>query len=49
MISGIKFSNLFPTKHQSPVGNDSGYYLTSAQAQDKKVQQAKAKNQANKR
>jgi hypothetical protein len=36
MISGIKFSDLFPTKHKSPVGNDSGYYLTPAQAQLKK-------------
>jgi hypothetical protein len=49
MISGINFSNLFPTKHKSPVGNDSGYYLTPAQAQDKKIQQAKIKARANRR
>jgi len=49
MISEINFSNLFPTKHKSPVGNESGYYLTPAQALDKKIQQAKAKAQANRR
>jgi len=42
MISKINFSNLFPVKHKSPVGNESGYYLTPAQALDKKIQQAKA-------
>jgi hypothetical protein len=26
MISNIKFSNLFPVKHTSPVGNPDGYY-----------------------
>jgi hypothetical protein len=27
MIAGINFSRPFPVKHDSPVGNDSGYYL----------------------
>jgi hypothetical protein len=49
MITGINFSNLFPTKHKSPVGNESGYYLTPAQALDKKIQQAKVKAKINKR
>ena len=49
MITGIKFSNLFPIKHKSPIGNDSGYYLTLTQALDKKIQQDKANNQSNKR
>ena len=39
MISAIKFSNLFPAKHKSPIGNDSGYYLTPEQAQAVKQQQ----------
>jgi hypothetical protein len=41
MISGIKFSNLFQVKHKSPIGNDSGYYLTPAQALEKKKQNGK--------
>jgi hypothetical protein len=45
MISGIKFSGLFPPKHPSPVGNASGYYLTPAEALDKKLkEQAKVQN-----
>jgi hypothetical protein len=41
MISEIKFSNLFPAKHQSPIGNPDGYYLTPAQALDKKKKNKK--------
>ena len=28
MITGIKFSNLFPAKHLSPIGNPDGYYTS---------------------
>jgi hypothetical protein len=43
MISGIKFSNLFQTKHKSPIGNADGYYVTSKQtlANKKKKQNGK--------
>jgi hypothetical protein len=27
MITGIKFSGLFPAKHPSPIGNPAGYYV----------------------
>jgi hypothetical protein len=43
MISGIKFSNLFQVKHNSPIGNDSGYYLTPAQALEKKKKKQNGK------
>jgi hypothetical protein len=42
----IKFSGLFPPKHKSPIGNDSGYYLTPAQALAQKIQQEKKKNKS---
>jgi hypothetical protein len=38
MISKINFSNLFPVKHKSPVGNSDGYYLTPAPNKKKKKQ-----------
>jgi len=43
MISKINFSNLFPVKHKSPVGNPDGYYLTPAQALDKKKKKQNGK------
>jgi hypothetical protein len=43
MISKINFSNLFPVKHKSPVGNSDGYYLTPAQALDKKKKKQNGK------
>jgi hypothetical protein len=27
MITGVKFSGLFPIKHPSPIGNADGYYV----------------------
>jgi len=43
MIAGVNFSGLFPVKHKSPIGNDSGYYLTPAQALEKKKKKQNGK------
>jgi hypothetical protein len=39
MISNVKFSNLFQSKHKSPIGNPDGYYVTTKKTPVKKKKQ----------